>query len=81
MLSFVGKQLSFYPKDVNSKPPQRLPPVTLVTNYHKFPLLSLLVRPWRKFKKQKLVLNLEFFALSLQISYIFVASLEDLNVL
>ena len=45
MLSFVGKHLSFYPKDVNSKPPERLPPVTLVTNYHKFPLLSLLVRP------------------------------------
>ena len=50
MLSIVGKHLSFYPKDVcsfpvfffNSKTPEILP---LVTNYHKFSLLPLVVRP------------------------------------
>ena len=89
MLSFVGKHLSFYPKDIysfpvsffNSKIPERLSLVTLVTNYHKFSLLPLVVRPWRKFEKQKLMLNLEFLALLLQISYIFIAVLEDLDVL
>ena len=33
--------------------------VTLVTNFHKLWLLPLAVRPWRKFEKQKLVLNFE----------------------
>ena len=33
--------------------------VTLVTNYHKSSLLPLGFRPWRKFEKQKLVLNFE----------------------
>ena len=57
MLSFVGKHPSFYPKDVysfpvffifvffNSKTPEILSLVTPVTNYHKFLLLSLVVRP------------------------------------
>ena len=33
--------------------------VTLLTNYHKLLLLPLVVRPWRNFEKQKLVLNFE----------------------
>ena len=33
--------------------------VTPVTNYHKLSLLPLVVRPWQKFEKQKLVLNFE----------------------
>ena len=32
---------------------------SLVTNYHKISLSPLVVRPWRKFEKQKLVLNFE----------------------
>ena len=89
MLSFVGKHLSFYPKDVcsfpvfffNSKTPERLSLVTLVTNYHKFSLLPLVVRPWQKFEKQKIGVKFWIFELLLQICYIFVVSLEDLNVL
>ena len=33
--------------------------VTLVTNYHKLSLFLLVVRPWQKFEKQKLLLNFE----------------------
>ena len=44
---------SIYPKDVcsfavfflNSKTPEILPLITIVTNYHKFSLLTLAVRP------------------------------------
>ena len=42
------------------KTPENFSLVTLVTNYHKSALLLLVVRPWRKFEKQKLVLNFEF---------------------
>ena len=42
-----------------SKTPEKLSLVTLVTNNHKLSLLPLAVRPSRKFKKQKLVLNFE----------------------
>ena len=43
-----------------SKTPEKFSLVTLGTNYHKLSLLPLVVRPWRKFEKQKLVLNFEF---------------------
>ena len=39
------------------KTPEKLPLVTVVTNYHKLSLLPLVVRTWRKFEKQILVLN------------------------
>ena len=42
-----------------SKTPENFSLVTLVTNYHKLSLLPLVVRPRRKFEKQKLVLYLE----------------------
>ena len=42
-----------------SKIPEKISLVTLVTNYHKLSLLPLVVRSWRKFEKQKLVLNFE----------------------
>ena len=49
----MGKNLSFYSKDVfsfpvffvNSKTPEILSLVTVVTNYHKSSLLPLVVRP------------------------------------
>ena len=53
--------------------------VTLVSNYYKLPLLPLL--PWRTFEKQNLVLNLESCYCYWKISYIFIASMKDLNVL
>ena len=68
-VEFCGKTSKFFSKRClfiyciffNSKTPEELSLVTLVTNYYKFSLLPLVVRPRRKFKKQKLVLNLEFF--------------------
>ena len=39
-------------KRINSKTPEKLSLVTLVTNYHKLSLLPLLVRPCQKFEKQ-----------------------------
>ena len=53
--------------------------VTLVSKYYKLPLLPLL--PWRTFEKQNLVLNLESCYCYWKISYIFIASMKDLNVL
>ena len=44
-----------------SKTPENFSLVTLVTNYLKLSLLPLMVRPWRKFEKQKLVLIFESF--------------------
>ena len=41
------------------KTPENFSLVTLVTNYYKLSLLPLVVRPWQKFEKQKLVLNFE----------------------
>ena len=46
-------------RNINSKAPEKLSLVTLVTNYHKLSLLSLVVRPWQKFEKHKLVLSFE----------------------
>ena len=46
-------------KNFNSKTHEKLPLVTVVTNFHKLSLLPLVVRPWQKFEKQKLVLNFE----------------------
>ena len=42
-----------------SKTPEKVSRVTLVTNYHELSFLSLVVRPWRKSEKQKLVLNFD----------------------
>ena len=42
-----------------SKTPEKFSLVTLVINYHKLSLLPLVVRPWQKFEKQKLVLIFE----------------------
>ena len=41
----------------NFKNIEKLSLVTLVTNFHKSFCLPLVLRPWRKFEKQKLVLN------------------------
>ena len=41
----------------NFKNIEKLSLVTLVTNFHKLLCLPLVLRPWRKFEKQKLVLN------------------------
>ena len=40
----------------NSKAPEKFSLFTLVTTHHKLSLLPLVVRHWRKFEKQKLVL-------------------------
>ena len=42
-----------------SKTPEKFSPVKLVTNYHKLSRVPIVVRPWGKFEKQKLVLNFE----------------------
>ena len=42
-----------------SKTPETFSLVTLVTNYHKLSLLPLVIKPWQKFEKQKLMLNFE----------------------
>ena len=42
-----------------SKTPEKFSLVTLVPNYHRLSLLTPVVRHWRKFKKQKLLLNFE----------------------
>ena len=65
-------------KNINSKTPEKLSLVLLVTDFHKLLLSPLVVRSWRRFEKQKLVLNLE---LLLRISYISIASTKDLIVL
>ena len=46
-------------KKIISKTSEKFSLVALVTSYHKLSLLPLVVRPWRKFEKQKLVLNFE----------------------
>ena len=45
--------------NLNSKTPEKLSLVTLVTNCRKLPLIPLVVKPWIKFeKKLVLILNL-----------------------
>ena len=56
-------------KKIISKTSEKFSLVTLVTNYHKLSLLPLVVRPCRKL------------LLLLQVSYIFIVSTKDLNVL
>ena len=41
------------------KTPEKFSLVKLLIHYHKLSLLPLVVRPWRKFEKQKLMLNFE----------------------
>ena len=60
-----------------SKTPEKFSRVTLVTNYHKLSLLPFVVRPWRKFEKQKLVLNFESCYCYFKWD-IFIASTKDL---
>ena len=55
--------------------------VTLGTSYHKLSLLPLKVRPWQKFEKERSVLNFETCYCYFKISYIFIASTKDLNVM
>ena len=67
-----------------NKTPEKFSLVKLLIHCHKLSLLPLLVRRWRKFEKQKLMLNFEscyWILLLLQMSYIFIATTKDLNVL
>ena len=50
------------------------------TNYQKLSLLPLVVKPWQNFEK-KIGIKFWILLLLLQISYIFIASTKDLNVL
>ena len=65
-------------KNLNSNAPEKLSPATLVTNFHKSLLLPLVVRPWQK---TKIGFDSWVLLLLLKISYIFIASTKDLNVL
>ena len=68
-------------KNIISETPEKLSLFRLVTNYHKLSLLSLVVRLWRKFEKTKFGVKFWILLFLLKISYIFIASTKDLNLL